>query len=129
MMFNPMTLLRSQNFWQPNIQAYTMATDIRIRLEYPWTDGNHVIAQQSFLQQYYYDITDLQIFGRCHCSGHAPHCTGAAQQQVCACMHNTEGINCERCLPLYNNKTWKAAESIYQFNPCESKYNTVKKKS
>ena len=118
--FNPMTPFASSNFWDNNIQQYIKATGIRIRLEYPWTDGNHVIQQEQFLNQYYYDITDVDINARCHCNGHGQFCIGNLNQLACRCVHNTEGVDCERCLPLYNNRTWSAATSTTQTNPCQS---------
>ena len=36
----------------------------------------------------------------------------------CDCQHNTEGVSCERCLPLYNNKPYGKGNSTDQ-NACE----------
>jgi hypothetical protein len=36
----------------------------------------------------------------------------------CVCQHNTYGHNCQKCLPLYNNKQWKPAE-YGEANECE----------
>lgn len=116
-----MTALSRSNFWDKDIQRYLTATDIRIRLEYPWTDGNHNFPQEQFLNQYYYDITNVDINGRCHCNGHGQFCEGDLSKLVCRCLHNTEGIDCERCKPLYNNRTWMAASSSTETNPCQSK--------
>lgn len=111
----------ADNLWTNITQQYLKATDFRISLEYPWTDGNEVINQEPFLNQYYYDISDIQIKGRCHCNGHAPYCFGPnINEQKCYCQHNTDGIDCEMCLPLYNNKPWKHAESPTKPNPCEA---------
>ena len=111
-----------EQFWSSEIQNYIKATDFRISLEYPWTDGNEVINQESYLNKYYYDIAGIQIDGRCHCNGHASNCYGSdINQQKCDCQHFTAGNDCERCLPMYNNKTWKAAEANDKPNPCEGK--------
>ena len=108
------------NFWLPKTQSYLKMTDIRISLEYPWTDGNEIINQESFLNKYYFDITDLQVLGRCHCNGHALYCYHDARNiHRCNCQHNADGVDCEKCLPLYNNKEWKAAEASNIPNPCE----------
>lgn len=110
-------------FWTKKIQDYLTATNFRISLEYPWTDNNEIISQEAFLNKYYYDITDIQIHARCHCNGHAPYCFSDGNNiNRCNCQHNTDGIDCERCLPLYNNKPWKAAEATNKPNPCEGKY-------
>lgn len=41
--------------------------------------------------------------------------------RICNCTHNTEGVNCERCKPFYNDQPWAPAE---QGNPneCKSKF-------
>ena len=104
------------NFWDVDTQKYLMATDFRLSLQYPWTDNNERINQELFLNKYYYDITDIEILGRCHCNGHAPYCHS---NKNCFCQHNTDGIDCEKCLPLFNNKLWKAAEASDKPNPCE----------
>ena len=104
------------NFWGRETQRYLVATDFRVSLQYPWTDYSEMINQESFLNKYYYDITDIEIHGRCHCNGHAPYCDS---NKNCFCQHNTAGRDCEKCLPLYNNKPWKAAEASDKPNPCE----------
>ena len=104
------------NFWEKETQRYLVATDFRVSLQYPWTDYNEIINQESFLNKYYYDITDIEIHGRCHCNGHAPYCDS---NKDCFCQHNTAGRDCEKCLPLFNNKPWKAAEASDKPNPCE----------
>ena len=38
--------------------------------------------------------------------------------RVCSCEHNTEGEDCERCKPLFNNKPWAFATS-QNANECE----------
>jgi len=105
-----------ENFWSKETQQYIVATDFRISLQYPWTDNNEQINQEAFLNKYYYDITDIQIHGRCHCNGHAPYCDSRKQ---CFCQHKTDGIDCQKCLPLFNNKPWKPAEASDKPNPCE----------
>lgn len=79
--------------------------------------------------QYCYDL-DLyadcfkyvHAFCRCKCNGHANECylpeNQVADNEVCRCQHNTGGVNCETCLPLYNDRPWaRATES--SANECQ----------
>lgn len=109
------------DFFHPFIQEYLHTTDLRIRLLYPGTNGlENGGKTEDILNQFYYAISDLSIIGRCRCNGHAQFCDYNTTTK-CECLHNTDGSDCEQCLPLYNNKTWKPATSKYEPNPCESK--------
>ncbi|KAM8973412.1 netrin-4 [Pelodytes ibericus] len=70
----------------------------------------------------HYAVYDFIVKGSCFCNGHSDHCipiegyrqprTTSKLQMVygrCICKHNTEGPNCERCTPLYNDQPWQAA--------------------
>ncbi|XP_048586842.1 laminin subunit gamma-1 [Nematostella vectensis] len=108
------------SFFDTQVQQYLSATDLRLRMEYPGTDGLEVAKDEVTLKQYYYAVSDLEVIARCKCHGHArwcdfPHETG----KNCDCLHNTTGDDCERCLPLFNNKTWMPATSETEPNPCE----------
>jgi len=109
-------------FWKKNIQEYLHTTDLRFRLLYPGTDGLESGGKtQDILSRLYYAISHLSIIGRCRCNGHASYCEYNGETRCGKCGHNTAGIDCEKCLPLYNNRTWNAATSKYQPNPCQSK--------
>lgn len=78
------------------------------------------------LRSYFYAISDIAVGARCKCNGHASKCvrsTGINGENnlVCECKHNTDGPDCERCLPLYNNVEWKRATSS-EVNECKRKY-------
>ena len=73
-------------------------------------------------EKYYYSIYQMAIHGTCLCYGHANKCkkdedpTGYDMVEIdlmthagCECKHNTDGLNCEKCLPLYNDKPWAPA--------------------
>lgn len=112
-----------ENFWNSDVQDYLWATDIRVRMLYPGATGLELSPTETYLNQFYYAISDIQIASRCKCNGHAQWCDYPNEKgKNCDCYHNTAGDDCERCKPLYNNKPWKAATSKSQPNPCESKY-------
>ena len=131
--FSFLNCYTKETFWNPKIQNLTEATDLRLRLEFPATDGFHVTPQKTNLEKYFYAISDIQVYGRCQCHGHGKNCEFPERQikngqvnyiniPTCLCEHETEGVNCERCKPLYNNKTWMPATSMEEPNRCESKY-------
>lgn len=127
--FSFLNCYTKETFWDPKIQNLIEATDLRLRLEFPATDGFHISKTENHLRKYFYAISDIQVFGRCQCHGHGENCEfpedyngGYVNIPTCLCEHNTEGVNCERCKPLYNNKTWMPATSMSTRNPCESKY-------
>ena len=72
------------------------------------------------LRSYYFAISNLVVGGRCKCNGHASECLYLGKEKArlkCKCDHNTDGDDCEKCLPLYNDTPWKRA-TRYSANPC-----------
>ena len=128
--FSYLNCYSTETFWNTEIQKVIEATDLKLRLEFPANVG--FFNSQQDQQRYFYAISDVQIYGRCQCYGHAPDCKFKNNSlgeylntPECLCdegKHNTEGINCERCQPLYNNKTWMPATSMEKPNACESEY-------
>ena len=125
--FSFLNCYTKQTFWDPDIQNLTEVTDLKLRLEFPYTGGFHRNKQEEVLQKYFYAISDIQVFGRCQCHGHGEDCEfpedenngGYLNHPQCRCKHNTEGRNCERCEPLHNNKAWMPATSMDEPNQCE----------
>ncbi|VDP66605.1 unnamed protein product [Echinostoma caproni] len=70
----------------------------------------------------FYAFADLAIGGRCKCNGHASDCfLGSDGRLRCACEHNTEGDDCERCKSGYMDKPWERA-TAQKANACTSEY-------
>lgn len=114
-------------FFKPAVQKYLHVTNFRFQLVYPATDGTELTGKtKDILSKFYYAISDLTMIGRCRCNGHAASCVYNNSihgiNKCRDCMHFTDGLNCEKCLPLYNNRTWSAATSRHNANPCQSEY-------
>lgn len=96
----------------PVLQDWVTATDIRIVLNRINTFRDEVFGDPNVLRSYFYAISDFAIGGRCKCNGHASECIRSESRQwklKCLCEHHTDGPDCERCLPFYNDLPWKRA--------------------
>ena len=110
------------DFWNGTLQEYFTATDLRLQLLYPGTDGQENVDNkiENIFNRFFYGISDLNVKARCQCHGHALFCDYPnVKGKDCDCKHNTEGQDCERCKPLFNNKLWMPATSDSEPNPCE----------
>uniref|UniRef100_A0A6I8N883 Laminin subunit gamma-1 n=2 Tax=Ornithorhynchus anatinus TaxID=9258 RepID=A0A6I8N883_ORNAN len=105
----------------PVLQEFVTATDIRVTLNRLNTFGDEVFNDPKVLKSYYYAISDFAVGGRCKCNGHASECVKKDfDKLVCNCKHNTYGVDCEKCLPFYNDRPWRraTAESANECLPC-----------
>ncbi|TDG52532.1 hypothetical protein AWZ03_000765 [Drosophila navojoa] len=106
------------------LQEWVTATDIRITLDRLNTFGDELFGDAQVLQSYFYAISDIAVGARCKCNGHASKCVASTGMHgertlVCECRHNTDGPDCDRCLPLYNDVKWKRATST-EVNECKA---------
>ena len=112
------------------LQKWIRAYSLRFQLDKLNTFGDDIFGDPNVLRSYYYAIIDLTVVGKCDCNGHASKCeprdsvAGETQDSplACVCEHFTDGVDCEKCLPFYNNKPWAKATSS-NANPCEGKSN------
>ncbi|KAM4023143.1 laminin subunit gamma-1 [Anomaloglossus baeobatrachus] len=105
----------------PVLQDWVTATDIRVTLNRLNTFGDEVFSDPKVLKSYYYAISDFAVGGRCKCNGHASECVrNEYSRLVCNCKHNTFGVDCEKCLPFFNDRPWRraTAESANECLPC-----------
>ncbi|NXO10183.1 USH2A protein, partial [Oriolus oriolus] len=103
----------------PSLQEFVKATQVRIHLrgQYhttePWVNFRHR----------YYGVNEVTVSGRCNCHGHADDCDTAMKPYRCLCVKEsyTEGNNCDRCLPLYNDKPFRPGDQVHAYNckPCQ----------
>ena len=108
------------------LQNWVTATDIKISLDRLNTFGDEVFGDTQVLRSYFYAIADIAVGARCKCNGHASNCilsTGLNGQRsrVCECKHNTDGPDCDRCLPFYNDQPWGRATSK-NVNECKGEW-------
>uniref|UniRef100_A0A8C0WK76 Laminin subunit gamma-1 n=1 Tax=Castor canadensis TaxID=51338 RepID=A0A8C0WK76_CASCN len=106
----------------PVLQEWVTATDIRVTLNRLNTFGDEVFNDPKVLKSYYYAVSDFAVGGRCKCNGHASECVkNEFDKLVCNCKHNTYGVDCEKCLPFFNDRPWRraTAESASECLPCD----------
>uniref|UniRef100_A0A8C1PDT5 Laminin, gamma 3 n=1 Tax=Cyprinus carpio TaxID=7962 RepID=A0A8C1PDT5_CYPCA len=99
------------NFDQsPVLQDWVTATDILISLDRLNTFGDEFFKDPKVLRSYFYAVSDFSVGGRCKCNGHASDCfTNEEGRLVCACEHNTAGVDCQHCAPFYQDRPWARA--------------------
>lgn len=108
------------------LQEFVTATDIRITLDRLNTFGDEVFGDPKVLKSYFYAVSDFAVGGRCKCNGHASECVPSSSEDgrnsrlVCRCEHNTDGRDCEKCLPFYNDRPWAraTADDANECLPC-----------
>ncbi|XP_069911419.1 usherin isoform X2 [Oryctolagus cuniculus] len=102
----------------PSLQEFVKATQIRFHFQ-----GQYYTSEPSVdLRHRYYAVDEITISGRCQCHGHADVCDTTSQPYRCLCSQEsfTEGLHCDRCLPLYNDKPFRHGDQVHAFNckPC-----------
>ena len=86
-------------------------TNLRLRLL--------ALQQVNSLLPISYSISSFQVYGACHCYGHAETCVplegyeAALVPGVCDCRHSTEGEHCGSCQYGYNRKRWGPSTPSY----------------
>lgn len=107
------------------LQQWVTATDIRISLNRLNTFGDELFGDKQVLKSYFYAIADIAVGARCKCNGHANRCVESTglhgeRRKVCECKHYTDGPDCEKCLPFYNDTPWGRATSknAHECKPC-----------
>ncbi|XP_053172998.1 usherin [Scomber japonicus] len=103
----------------PELQNMVHATKVRIHLSGQYHTGAAKVNQR----HRYYAIHEITISGRCECHGHADHCDTSVTPYRCLCLAetHTEGNNCQRCMPLYNDKPFRQGNQLQPMScrPCQ----------
>ncbi|KAM4814939.1 usherin-like, partial [Thomomys bottae] len=103
----------------PSLQEFVKATQIRLQFH-----GQYYTAETAFnLGHRYYAVNEIIITGRCQCNGHSNNCDTTSQPYRCLCSREsfTEGLQCDRCLSLYNDKPFRRGNKAQPFHckPCQ----------
>lgn len=110
----------------PALQEWVTVVALRIDLDRMNTFGDDLFGDPNVLRSYYFAIIDLSVGAKCKCNGHASSCgedynpDRTSLRLKCDCQHNTDGVDCEKCLPLYNDRKWAPATND-NANICQSK--------
>ncbi|XP_035685371.1 laminin subunit beta-1-like [Branchiostoma floridae] len=104
-LYNPSQEYFDAFYSDESLYRHYMLTDVRLLMLLPGNTAD------------FFAVSDWEVKGQCSCFGHAAECTGE-NENVCECAHHTRGVNCEECLPLYNNRPWRMGTPD-QANVCE----------
>uniref|UniRef100_A0A3Q3EF52 Usher syndrome 2A (autosomal recessive, mild) n=1 Tax=Labrus bergylta TaxID=56723 RepID=A0A3Q3EF52_9LABR len=98
----------------PDLQKMVHATKVRMHLRGQY----HTKASRVNQRHRYYVINEITISGRCECHGHADHCDTSVTPYRCVCLpeSHTEGNNCQRCTPLFNDKPFRSGDQLQPMN-------------
>ncbi|XP_061943056.1 laminin subunit alpha lam-3 isoform X4 [Apis cerana] len=98
------------------LQEFTQARYVRLRLQGVRRNGETIADKR----RAFYSIKEINVGGRCLCSGHAGRCRYSVQHghQECECERHTCGERCEKCCPMYNQIPWKPGTAAKGFH-CE----------
>ncbi|XP_060897032.1 usherin [Labrus mixtus] len=98
----------------PDLQKMVHATKVRMHLRGQY----HTKASRVNQRHRYYVINEITISGRCECHGHADHCDTSVTPYRCVCLpeSHTEGNNCQRCAPLFNDKPFRSGDQLQPMN-------------
>ncbi|XP_040491950.1 usherin [Ursus maritimus] len=103
----------------PSLQEFVKATQIRLHFYGQYYTTETPVS----LRHRYYAVDEITITGRCQCYGHADKCDTTSQPYRCLCSLEsfTQGLQCDHCLPLYNDKPFRQGDQVHAFNckPCQ----------
>lgn len=138
-----MSLLQDRPSTKANLTSYelldfTLARFIRFRLQGTHTTSTHsknniewLVNHTELKKRSFYTVRYIEIGARLDCNGHAnefKNIGGNNNDAIeCKCKHNTCGQNCEKCCPLFNQRSYKIG-TYDDANACEQCEVRTKKK-
>ncbi|ESO94175.1 hypothetical protein LOTGIDRAFT_118598, partial [Lottia gigantea] len=92
------------------LHEFVKASRIRVRFE------DHYFVTN--IRHEYFGVFEYAVSARCNCHGHSETCDMSTLPYKCNCLpaSNTQGNQCEKCLPLYNNKPFRVGDQTKDYN-------------
>jgi hypothetical protein len=100
---------RPQNYGAEAVQA-SLATHLR----FVFLETFSRTPLTPALPDGYFAVSDISVLGRVACFGHAGSYVleASSLQRTCQCSHFTQGSNCDACLPMYNDDSFKSGDDL-----------------
>lgn len=106
------------------LQAFAQTRLLRLALLQYFTSDSAVdpFGDAAAATQDFYAVSALQVVGRPNCNGHASATATSGGVVACLCQHNTTGVACTACLPLFNRKPWARGINDTVANECVTRH-------
>ncbi|GFR82556.1 usherin [Elysia marginata] len=103
---DPVARPGSNDFYgTPTLHEFVKARKVKVKFQ----DHYYVT---NILHQYY-AVYEFIVNAWCDCNGHASSCDTSVLPYTCDCLpsSNTQGLRCDSCKPLFNNKPFRKGDN------------------
>ncbi|XP_071953444.1 uncharacterized protein, partial [Antedon mediterranea] len=92
------------------LREFLSLTNLRLRLSRPTFKNQTSFDPGNTSMMYHtaqYAISNIETILSCNCNLHGNYCDLKDGELSCQCQHNTEGRDCQKCLPTYDLVPWQ----------------------